>query len=266
MRTAYAFDNDAVDALRQHACLAALLDSVSIQRLGGLDRMDGARCLDVGAGGSAVPVWLADRVGRTGEVVATDIKPRHVPPHPRIRVLTHDVTVDPLPAGEFRLIRTRLLLMHLPERERVLRRLAKALPPGGTLVVEDWYLWLDDMVLAAPTTRDAKLVTRFRRLLVEDILAASGTDPYWAARVHAMMSAAGLVEVDTAIDTPVWTAGTPGALLNAVCLSRFRDRFLAAGLTATDLERVRQLMTDPGSGLVLRGHPLFSTMGHKPLP
>lgn len=264
MRTAYAFDNDAVESLRQHACLAAVLDSFSIGRLARLDRMEGARCLEVGAGGSAVPVWLADRVGRGGEVVATDIKPRHVPPHPRIRVVANDVTADPLPATGFRLVHTRLLLMHLPERERVLRRLARALAPGGTLLVEDWYLWLDDTVLAAPSARDTRLLERFRRLLVEDVLVSSGTDPYWAARIHAAMSSAGLTEVDTSIDTPVWPAGSPGALLATVSLGRFRHRFLAAGLTGADLERIRYLVADPDSGVVLRGHPLFSTMAHRP--
>ncbi|MEH1128575.1 methyltransferase domain-containing protein [Micromonospora sp. CPCC 206061] len=261
--TAYAFDNDAVDALRQHACLAAVLDSFSIDRIAGLDRMDGARCLDVGAGGSAVPVWLADRVGRAGEVVATDIKPRHIPNHSRIKVLTHDITTEPVPTGPFRLIRARLLLMHLLYPERVLRRLAAALPPGGTLVVEDWYLWLDDPVLVAPCARDARLIARFRRLLAEDVLARSGTDPYWASRIHATMRAAGLTDVDTQIFTPVWPAGSPGALLATISLTQFRERFLSLGLTAAELERIRQLVTDPTSGLVLRGHPLFSTMGHK---
>jgi hypothetical protein len=250
--TAYAFDNDAVDALRQHACLAAVLDSFSIDRIAGLDRMEGARCLEVGAGGSAVPVWLADRVGRAGEVVATDIKPRHIPRHSRIRVLTHDITAEPVPTGPFRLIRA-----------RVLRRLAAALPAGGTLVVEDWYLWLDDPVLVAPCARDARLIARFRRLLAEDVLARSGTDPYWASRIHATMRAAGLTDVDTQIFTPVWPAGSPGALLATVSLAQFRERFLSLGLTAAELERIRQLVTDPTSGLVLRGHPLFSTMGHK---
>jgi SAM-dependent methyltransferase len=263
MRTGYAYDNDAIEAVRQHAYLAAVLDPFSVNRLAGLSGLPGARCLDLGAGGSAVPVWLADRVGGRGEVVATDVNPRHIPAHPRIRALTHDVVADPLPDGPFRLIRARLLLMHLPNRERLVRRLADALPSGGTLVVEDWYLWLEDAILAAPSVRDALLVARYRRILLEEILPGNGVDPAWAARVHATMRGAGLTTVDTAIHAPVWTAGDPGALLATVNLARFRPRFLAAGLTPGELDRLHQLFTDPSSGLVVRGHLLFSTMGHR---
>ncbi|GAA4704116.1 methyltransferase domain-containing protein [Phytohabitans rumicis] len=250
--------------VRHEVYLAATLDPFSVGRLTGLPDLAGARCLELGAGGSAVPVWLADRVGPMGEVVAAGGDPRRVAAHPRIRTLAHDARVDPVPTGPFRLIRARLLLMGLPNREVLLRRLADALPAGGTLVVEDWYLWLDDAILAAPSARDARLFARYRRLLIEEILPEHGVDPAWAARLHAAMRAAGLTTVDTTIHAPVWTAGDPGALLVTVDLARFRSSFLDAGLTPGELDRLHQLVADPDSGLVLRGHLLFSTMGHKP--
>ncbi|GFJ88571.1 hypothetical protein [Phytohabitans rumicis] len=56
--------------VRHEVYLAATLDPFSVGRLTGLPDLAGARCLELGAGGSAVPVWLADRVGPMGEVVA----------------------------------------------------------------------------------------------------------------------------------------------------------------------------------------------------
>jgi trans-aconitate methyltransferase len=52
-------------------------------------------------------------------------------------VRTHNVITDTLPAAKFDLVHTRLVLTHLPERERVLEKLAKAVKVGGWLLVEE---------------------------------------------------------------------------------------------------------------------------------
>jgi hypothetical protein len=125
-------------------------------------------------------------------------------------------------------------------------------------------MWPDDAVLCAPSPRNASLVAHCIRLLVKEILPAHGIDPTWATRAHAAARAAGLTTVDTQIHVPVWSAGDPGALVLAVDLVRYRGHFLTAGMTPAELDRVRQLVTDPGSGLLLRGHPLYSTSGPAP--
>ncbi|BCB88069.1 class I SAM-dependent methyltransferase [Phytohabitans suffuscus] len=245
MRTASLADLE----VRREVYLAAALDTFSIARLAGLPHLTGTRCLDLGPAGSAVPVWLRDRVGADGEVVTA--------------------AGDPLPPavlapGRYGLIRARLLLMRVPRPEALLRRLVAALGPGGTLVVEDWHMWPADAVLSAPSPRDAELVERCLRLLIEKVLPGTGTDPTWATRAHAAARAAGLTTVDTQIHVPVWAAGDPGALLLAVDLVRHRHQFLAAGVRPAEVDRARQLVADPGSGLVLRGHPLYSTSGPAP--
>ena len=55
-----------------------------------------------------------------------------------LEVLRHDITRDPMPEREFDLIHARMILIHLPERDAVLRRLAAALKPGGWLVCEEF--------------------------------------------------------------------------------------------------------------------------------
>ncbi|BCB73593.1 hypothetical protein GCM10022251_65940 [Phytohabitans flavus] len=235
--------------VRREVYLAAALDTFSIARLAGLPHLTGTRCLDLGPAGSAVPVWLRDRVGPDGEVVSAPGDP--LPP-------------AVLAPGRYRLIRARLLLMRVPRPEALLRRLVAALGPGGTLVVEDWHVWPEEAVLHAPSPRDADLVERFLRLLTRKILPGLGADPTWAVRAHAAARTAGLVTVDTQIHVPVWAAGDPGALLMAVDLVRHRHHFLAAGLGPAELDRLCQLLSEPSSGLVLRGHPLYSTSGPAP--
>ena len=54
------------------AALESLSEPSSQRHLAGLGAADGWRCSAVGAGG----VWLADRVGPTGQVLATDLGTR----------------------------------------------------------------------------------------------------------------------------------------------------------------------------------------------
>ncbi|BCB78438.1 methyltransferase domain-containing protein [Phytohabitans flavus] len=264
MPDSYAYDNDVDVAIQQHMSLSAMLDDFTRTRLSAVDTLAGAtappstfRCLEVGAGAGSIARWLA---GQGASVIATDLKPGHLNEEERIRVLAHDIVAEPVPDPPYDLIHTRLLLIHLPEREQVLRKLAAALRPGGSLVVEDWYVRPEHILVDAPTPSDTALFERYQRILL-DIL---DNDPTWAARIHGQMVAAGLREVDTAIHSPVWPAGSPGALLVTVNLSLFRQRLLDAGLTSGELDHLEWLVRDPRSGLVIRGHLLYSTIGRAP--
>src|SRR5262249_24306207 len=100
-------------------------------------------CLEVGSGNGAVGAWMADRVGPSGYVLLTDIDPRFMersayrrPPHMELR--RHDIGTDPLPQQAFDLIHARLVLCHVPQRQKALARLVAALKPRGWLVVEDF--------------------------------------------------------------------------------------------------------------------------------
>ncbi|MDQ7904349.1 class I SAM-dependent methyltransferase [Phytohabitans sp. ZYX-F-186] len=288
----YAYDNDVDAAVQQHACLSAMLDDFTKARLSTVDAYatagpalgpfrgpdpvpdpaagastvadpaagtDAFRCLEVGAGAGSIARWLADR---GASVVATDLKPSHLSEDAGIQVLAHDIVADPVPDPPYDLVHARLLLLHLPERERVLRKLAAALRPGGSLVVEDWHVSVEHLVLDAPEPADVALFDRYQHALIGIL----DNDPTWATRIHAKMVAAGLRRVETAIHSPVWPAGSPGALLVTVNLALFRERLLDAGLTGGELDHLEWLVRDPRSGLVIRGHFLYSTIGHAPAP
>jgi SAM-dependent methyltransferase len=259
----YAYDNAHPTAAKQHSALSATLDPVSQARLTGFGDLRGKRCLIVGAGGSGLPGWLAARVGDGGRVTATDIDTRHIPADPRVVVVEHDITTGLPPGGPWDIVVARLVLMHLPDREQVLAQLADGLAPGGILLIEDWYLDTRHAVLAAFGVHAGDVYARYQRAVV-DILATCGTDPTWAVRIHATMRNIGLTRVDTRIDSPVWTPGSPALELTEVTIAQHRDALRVAGLTADDLATVEQLATTLNSGLVVRGHQLYSTAGRRP--
>ena len=262
----YPLDNDHELAGEHHDALAEALDPATVARLRGV-RPDwtGAACLEVGAGGGSIARYLADQVGATGRVVALDLKPQHIPDHPRMTVVQHDLCSDePLPAGPWDLIHARLVLCHLPARETILRRLAQVLAPGGVILTEDWETMIDSgVVVAAPTADDAALYQRYQSVIGPKVFGAAGTDRRWARRAPVAMRQAGLVSVETSISAEIWAGGGRGTRMVHAVTYELEAALVAAGFPAEDLAPLRALLTDPR--LLIHGHPRFSTSGWRPL-
>ncbi|GAQ51360.1 class I SAM-dependent methyltransferase [Streptomyces acidiscabies] len=115
---------------RRLEALAALWDPGSFELLDRLGLRSGWRCLEVGSGTGSLARWLTYRCPR-GEVVATDVDMRFLDDRagegrPNLCVLRHDVVEGPeFAAGPFDLVRTRAVLVHLPDRAEVVARMAR---------------------------------------------------------------------------------------------------------------------------------------------
>jgi SAM-dependent methyltransferase len=171
MTARYTFPNAWELARRRLELLEACHDPGSFRRAAALGVGPGSRCLDAGAGAGSFARWLADR---TGDVLAVDIDVRLVEEiaAPGLEVRRHDLAHDELPRGEFDFVHTRLVLIHVPERDAVLRRLADALRPGGVLLVEE------DDIYPLATTKGA-----YREAwdAVLELTGAAGLDGEWGA-------------------------------------------------------------------------------------
>lgn len=99
----------------------------------------GAGGWEVGAGGESVLRSLAQRVGTSGRVLATDIDVSWSGPAAGgvLEVRRHDVILDPPPSETFDLVHARLVLVHIKDRAAALQVMSNALRPGGWLVLED---------------------------------------------------------------------------------------------------------------------------------
>ncbi|MFC3453812.1 class I SAM-dependent methyltransferase [Amycolatopsis speibonae] len=241
--TAYVFDNHSGHANEQHRCLSQAYDPFTFERLAQTGVGDGWSCLEVGAGGSGVAHWLADRVAPTGWVLATDIKPDHVATGSRLTVLRHDIVHDPLPSNAFDVIHARLVLQHLPEREVVLGKLVEALKPGGWLQIDEFDISYGP-VLLAPGERSARLYEKFLTAK-ERAFENAGGDGTWGRRVAASMASAGLTGIDPIPRVFPWRAGSPGVRLLIHHTRHLRERLIAEGMTDGELAEVRAVMEDP---------------------
>src|SRR5437879_10403845 len=94
---------------------------------------------------------LARRLALAGRLLAINIDPRFLETLkvPNLEVRRHDIVSDPLPEETFDLIHARLVLVHLPQWQKVLQRLISVLKPGGWLLDEEFD---SESVPAEPST------------------------------------------------------------------------------------------------------------------
>jgi SAM-dependent methyltransferase len=157
----------------------------------------GWRCLEVGAGRGSMAVWLAERVGESGQVVATDIDITYLKRLnlPNLDVRQHNILDDPLDAlgpGSFDLVCSRLLLYWLAgKQEATIRRMVECLRPGGWLVDED-----GDWGTVAPVDPSHPHYAPYHRAWQGgDWLASRGFDPAFGRKLPLLFEKCGLENI-----------------------------------------------------------------------
>ncbi len=250
--TGYIFDNAAERETEQRfGSLAALYDPRTIRFLEATGVGLGWRCLEIGAGGGSVATWMADRVGDTGHVTATDIDPRFLTVlsalgRPNVAVLHHNIVADSLPEATFDLIHARLVFIHLPTASEALARVAAALKPGGWLVIEDFDPTIigERVYSSADSAATATAHRAFAAL--EQLRASRGVASGWGRNLYQTFRALGLTEVGMEGQVAVQPGGSAGARLFQANFGQVRDAAIAAGLIAAEeLDGVIALLDDP---------------------
>lgn len=259
----YLLDNRRLEAGTRFEALSALFDASTFRHIDGLGIAPGWRCWEVGAGGPGVARWLADRAGPDGHVVATDIDTSWLPAEgaPGYRVLRHDVAVDPPPpGGPYHLIHARLVLVHVPERDRALRTLVSALRPGGWLLVEDADPALQPLLCLDEYGPEQELANRLRRGF-RTLLAQRGADLGYGRTLPRRLREAGLTDVRADAYFPI--TAPANAVLERATIEQIREELVAQGL-ATEAEIEEHLANVASGRLDLATSPMISAWGRRP--
>jgi SAM-dependent methyltransferase len=234
----YGLANSWTDAGRRLALIGECLDPCTRRRIDELAPRPGWHCLDVGAGGGSVAAWLAGRAGPTGRVLATDIDTRFLDglDVPGLEVWRHDVARDPLPERAFDLIHTRSVLIHLPDRDRIVGSLAAALRPDGWLLLEESDFYPIEAV-ASVEYRDAWRA-------VNEVLSAAGMETDWAHTLPVRLAACHLVDVAAEAEVQMFAGGSPMAEMMRLTFAQVED--LVAGDAARRAVRAAtEALADP---------------------
>jgi SAM-dependent methyltransferase len=222
---------------------------------------EGWNVLMVAGGGGSLVEWMAQRVGPTGRVVATDLDPRFLRPladrYENLEVREHNVVTDPLPRDAFDLVHTRLLVAHLPQRVDVIAKMAVAAKPGGLLMIEDF----DSASFgpAYPSEASEKV-----RQAAMSFLAANGYDGFTGRRLPGWLRQAGLVDVDAA--GSVLTLRGSSTSLPQMYLAMFRQtrqRMVEMGvLSEADADGLERRYGDPEYDSL--AHTMMTVWGRRP--
>lgn len=257
----YTYDNAGDYARRQLHLLGEILDGHSKQLFEAIPIEEGWRVLDIGSGGGGTVHMLGRQVGDSGSVTAIDLDPRHVANAPNVEIRAGDIRTEQLPGSHYDLIHARLLLMHIPTREQVLRRLIQALRPGGYLVVSDWDCTWRDWIIQSPNPSMAASFQAMQNAMLS-LMERNGADLGWARRVPAAMRAAGLSDIRATTFNRVFSGSEAGALLQHNNTYQLRDALLSQGITMEQLNDVRAAMVHQET--MLYTYLMFSSVGRRP--
>jgi SAM-dependent methyltransferase len=241
---------------RRLELLEQCLDPMTARSLDAIGVEAGWRCLELGGGGGSVTRMFCDRVGPGGRVTAVDLDTRFLEELGRenLEVQCRDVVADGLPGDAYDLIHARLLLMHLPTREKFVGEMAAALRPGGWLLVED----LDTYPLRALTEG---VYAGVMDKAIEAFHMANAASTF-GRQLPALFDAAGLEDVEAVCEVMTYRGGSPGAQLILTSMDQLRPALLAVGATEDQLEDLRHVLNDPAKWFA--GFAIYSVRGRTP--
>jgi SAM-dependent methyltransferase len=205
--TGYTLANSWQRAERRLKLLEACLDPSTQKRISQLGVGPGWCCLEAGAGGGSITRWLCSQVGDRGRVTAVDLDTRFVEQLDATNLEVHrlNLVVDPLPKEAFDFVHTRLVLMHIPQREEVLERLIAALRPGGVLLVEEDDIFPLKLLAGGAYGQACRIL--------EDGARSAGLAPDWARDLPALVDSFGLDDVLAEVDVQLFRGGSDLAAL-----------------------------------------------------
>jgi len=256
----YVFDNAAAETESRFGALEALYDPISIRHLEPYVTT-GSHCLEVGGGSGSIAVWMGERVGGQGRVVVTDINTRFLNgiAAPNVEVREHDIVSDPLEESAFDLAHTRLVLLHIPERERAIGRMIAALKPGAWLILQEY----DALSMRAdPAIFEAehRLKTFFA---LHDVMMARGVDLRFGRRLPGLLSALGLADVEAEAHVALSRGGSLWGRLLRANFEQMHDALVGSGgVTEEEYEQDLARLDDPA--IIWPSQVLWTVRARKP--
>lgn len=259
----YLFEHTWEQERRRLDLLEQTFDPGTIDYLSRLPLRPGARALEVGGGAGSITRWLCDRLGPDGRVVATDLEIGFLSrlTEKNLEVRRHDIVEDPLEEGAFDLIHSRLVLEHIPQRDQVLVKLARALAPGGWLIIED-FDW--GSLAVAPGCVGGELLERAHEGFYRAFEAAGYHHHYGRALPRALRGA-GLVDLGAEGRTYIGVPGTPAGAFWQLNMEKIRSALVdQLGLMTDDeVDELVRLCDD--EGFCFQYPTLVTAWGRRPV-
>lgn len=237
----YVLDNVERYGQVRYKLLSEIFDGITTRALRIAGVRSGWSCLEAGAGAGSIAHWLARRVGSTGHVLATELDTTLLQrvSVPNLEVRQHDLLRDPLPKRTFDLVHMRLVLMHLPERDQVLVKVADAVKPGGWLLLEEF----DSFSLVPMNTPGSCEKLLNTTAAFRQFMASKGVDLGYGRGLGSLLLKCGFKNVRAEGAISLWHGGSSGSRFVKSTYEELREPLLRTGLVdeagyANDLSRL----------------------------
>lgn len=240
-----------------------LLDQVEVR--------PGARVIDLGCGPQGVLDLLSDRVGPRGTVVGLEqsldfvgvarkfVADRQLA---NVEVVHGDAKATQLPRESFDVVFSRLVLVNVPEPQRVVEEMVALVRPGGFVATHeaDFLTHLCD----PPSPAWDRLVE-----ILQAFSEAKGIDLWVGRKTQRMLREAGLVDVRVNPVIHVYRHGHNRRTILLDFVQNIREAAVKEGFTSDSeltelLGELRRHLDDPGTLVV--SHLFFQAWGRKPEP
>jgi ubiquinone/menaquinone biosynthesis C-methylase UbiE len=252
--------------LRNQIADLALDSAAQLDRIG---IAPGERVVDLGCGPGGVLGLLAERVGPTGHVLGIERSPHFVELArdlaaerglEQVEVVEGDAYATGLADGSFDGASMRLVLVNVPEPERIVREMVRLVRPGGWIASFEADYVTHDCVPPLPA---------WRRLFdAYDAHARHhGIDLFVGRRIGALFAAAGVKEIAVDAVVHVYPPGHHRRPIFLNFIENTRDGLLEGGFVAPealerDLEDLRRHLDDPG--VQVTSHVFYRLTGRVP--
>jgi SAM-dependent methyltransferase len=263
--SAYIADQTWPDESSRLEELAHALDAQTRRHLRGIGVRPGMRCLEVGAGSGSIARWLAHEVGPSGEVVATDLDTTLLTSLrdelPNVRVRRENIAEVAPAAAEFDLVHARLVLGHIAHPQRALANIARALRPGGVVLLEDAdFLWTDVGEQPLFPARAAQAYFPVWRAAVA-YMHKNGYAVHWGRHLAGALRLAGFERVEGEAVALVGSRALQVAM--KLTLARFAPALVQEGsVSPGEVAACLAVMGD--ESVTFTGSPVFSVWGTRP--
>jgi SAM-dependent methyltransferase len=257
----YVFDNAAEQASARLSALSEIFDPGSIRHLSERGVDQGWHCLEIGGGNGSIATWLSRRVAPTGSVLVTDIDTRFLETVklPNCEIRHHNIVTDSLPEGAFDLVHSRLVLLHLPERDRALQRMVAALKPGGWLLDEEFD---SASLLAEPLLNPGEGLPKTQLAMIR-VVEDHGVERRYGRLLPGRLRAHGLAEVGAEARIFTWHGGSAGASLMRANFQQLRADMIQAGYI-TEAEFEQDLTRLEASDFLTLSPIMWAAWGRRP--
>lgn len=229
----------------------------------------GERVVDLGCGPGGVLHLLGKRVGTEGSVLAIERSShfveqarRFVSDHAlaQVEVREGDAYDTGLPRRSFDGAHMRLVLVNVPEPERIVREMVALVRPGGWVASfeADYFTHICDPPLPAWT----HLLDAYTAYTV-----AQGIDIFVGRRIHRLFRAAGVEDIRVDAVVHVYPPGHDRRPILRDFITNVRDKLIGGGfITLSELERdmadLERHLAEPD--VMVTSHMFFRLIGRVP--